>query len=263
MPRYFSDRNQIAAQETPIRVRHDALEDFRQFVPMLLESGGLQPRYINQYVSRFLLLPDQGNSSPSYIWEEIREKLNSAPWYRAYDLVERLYDDLLNYRIHLNDLSADEVETATNRFFIEHGYGWQMKDGEIVARLQSSEQAVIDTTSQRLEETGNVTAARELREAMADLSRMPEPDLTGAIQHSCAALECLARTIAGESTKTLGKLTDVFPAPLDSAVDKLWGFASQMGRHIAEGRKPTTAQAIAVVGIAATLCGALLEQQRT
>jgi len=37
------------------------------------------------------------------------------------------------------------------------------------------------------------TAKTEIREALNDLSRRPTPDITGAIQHSLACLECVAR----------------------------------------------------------------------
>ena len=57
---------------------------------------------------------------------------------------------------------------------------------------------------QRLDETGLKRAANEMREALRDISRRPEPDITGAIQHAMAALEATAREATGQSNPTLG-----------------------------------------------------------
>src|SRR5207237_803048 len=77
---------------------------------------------------------------------------------------------------------------------------------------------------------GKETAHNELQEALKDISRRPEPDATGAVQHSMAALECVAKDVTGEHKATLGQIlarhATVVPKPLDVAVDKLWGFAS-------------------------------------
>jgi len=41
--------------------------------------------------------------------------------------------------------------------------------------------------------------------------------------------------------------------PLDTAVEKAWGFASEMGRHIREGRQPDRKEAELIVGLAVTI----------
>ncbi len=46
---------------------------------------------------------------------------------------------------------------------------------------------------------------------------------------------------------------DVIPRPLDEAVSKAWGFASEHARHIREGREPTFEEAELVVGVAAAI----------
>jgi hypothetical protein len=45
----------------------------------------------------------------------------------------------------------------------------------------------------------------------------------------------------------------LIPKPLDTAVEKAWGYASQMGRHIQEGRKPERKEVELIVGMAATV----------
>ena len=62
--------------------------------------------------------------------------------------------------------------------------------------------------------------------ALADLSRRQKADITGAIQHAMAALECVARAVSGDSSPTLGKLLDrhpgLIPKPLDAVVEMTW-----------------------------------------
>ena len=91
-----------------------------------------------------------------------------------------------------------------------------------------------------------------------DLSKRPEPDLTGAVQHAMAALECTAREITKNPSATLGDIlrrhTNLFPKPLNEAVPKLWGYASETGRHLREGRTPTRLEAELIVGVASSCC---------
>jgi hypothetical protein len=98
----------------------------------------------------------------------------------------------------------------------------------------------------------------QLGQAIADLSRRPDPDVTGAVQHALAAVECSARDVTGDLRATLGELIKrnpgFFPPPLDVAVEKAWGFASERGRHLREGREPLPEEAHLVVGLAAALC---------
>jgi hypothetical protein len=41
--------------------------------------------------------------------------------------------------------------------------------------------------------------------------------------------------------------------PLDDSVAKAWGYASEMARHIREGRKPERKDVELIVGLAATV----------
>src|SRR5690606_10635807 len=104
---------------------------------------------------------------------------------------------------------------------------------------------------------GLSTAKRELQEAISDLSRRPFPDVTGAIQHAMAALECTARVCSGDAKATLGDILkrypELVPRPLDEALSKLWGFASENARHIREGREPTRDEAELVVSLVASV----------
>lgn len=98
---------------------------------------------------------------------------------------------------------------------------------------------------------GRATAATEVHEALRDLSRRPA-DLTGAVHHSVAALECTARDVLGEPKATLGPLIPKLnlPKPLDTAVEKLWGYASNNARHLNEGGELVVEEVELVVSIA-------------
>ena len=96
----------------------------------------------------------------------------------------------------------------------------------------------------------------EMREALKDISRRPEPDRTGAIQHAMAALEATAREVTGKPKPTLGKLIPELdlPKPLDTAVEKLWGYACDHARHGKEGRTVGTDETELLVSVACAVC---------
>ena len=101
-----------------------------------------------------------------------------------------------------------------------------------------------------------------MREALRDISRRPQPDVTGAIQHAMAALEATAREVTGQRNLTLGQLISMLDltAPLDQAVHKLWGYASEYGRHIREQQDVDLADAELIVTIAGSLCAFLVQR---
>jgi hypothetical protein len=129
-------------------------------------------------------------------------------------------------------------------------------------------EAVTRQASDTLVAHGRSTAAREIHEALGDLSRRPKPDVSGAIQHAMAALECVMRDLSGESRTMLGDLLKrhgqalgIVP-PLDQALIKLWGSASERGRHLREGREPGFEEGELVVGVAAAASMYLSKQRR-
>ena len=90
------------------------------------------------------------------------------------------------------------------------------------------------------------------------MSKRPNPDITGSVQHSVAALECLCREISGDEKATLGKLIndnpDIVPRPLNNVVKEIFGFASEQGRHLKEGCAPNYEEAELIVYLSASLC---------
>ncbi len=150
--------------------------------------------------------------------------------------------------------------------------GWQLRTvevkefglvaPEIVIRGSNAFEMTIKQAVDALASSGRASANNELNEAIQDLSRRPQPDLTGAVHHAIAALECVAADICGQTGKTLGQISkldsDRFPAPLGDAVSKLYGFASDRGRHVTQGKTPSQKEAELVVGISAAITTFLL-----
>ena len=237
MTQHFSDRHGYRPVAAQITVREDAPPDLRGAIPLIARHAGMQPDAIRQVTCQVLLKQSDPNNWSPYpnVWNEVVWLVEDAPWYKVYDIAEALYAELAMRRTWERG-PVDEFEKRLNDFFVENGIGWELRDGQITHRGSDAFAKSTHEVPQRLDETGLQRAANEMREALADISRRPEPDITGAIQHAMAALEATAREVTGQSNPTLGKLVPLLglPAPLDQAVHKLWGYASDRGRHIRE-----------------------------
>ena len=254
MSRNFSHRHGYGSTDADITVREDAPHDLRYAVAEIARSAGMSPNPICSVVCRVLFVaPDRNNwSEYPNVWEEVLGLLAECDWFKVYDIAEALWRSLEhdddNQRLFQNEL---------NRFFREKGIGWELKDPDgIVFRGDQAFSAATSEAAQVLQGSGRTTAANEIHEALRDISRRPVPDRTGAIQHAIAALECTARDITGKPNATLGALVPKLdlPSPLDTAVNKLWGFASDRARHLREGKSADGAEAELVVSIACAVC---------
>jgi hypothetical protein len=156
------------------------------------------------------------------------------------------------------------ISKKINDAFRQKGVGWQIVDGQIEVRGEASFESSVQTAIELTQQTAHKVASQELHEALHDLSKRPAPDITGAIQHAMAALECVARDVTGDPKLTLGdwvkKNSAEFPQPLGSAVEKLWGYASQYGRHVQEGKAADYNEAELVVGLSGALSVYLLRK---
>jgi hypothetical protein len=260
----FSERHGFKASEPPITVRFEAPEHLRGVVVDIAYEFELRPSELRTVVCRVLRKrPDDSNRSERpNIDHEVRSIVDGAEWYRVYDVVEEIYH-YLDQRASSdsNEHSPEEPRryaTEMNKYFREAGVGWQFVKGELQFRGDDAFESSVRSANRELRQKKRKTSADELEHARNDLSRRPNPDVTGAVQHALAALECLARDVTGDSQATLGKLlkkhNTLLPAPLDAAVDKLWGFASERGRHLREGREPNLTEAQLIVGVVAALC---------
>lgn len=254
----FSQRHGHGPEEREITIREDAPQEVRGAILSIAEGElGIRPTFLRDVLCTVLRkLPDSSNwSEYPNIWGECQCLINDCPWYRVYDFVEALYHRLAESR---GSERARHWEKLLNEYFVEAGVGWRMVDGLLESRGPEAFEVAVDKARQSLTETGLSTARQEIHEALRDLSRRPQPDLTGAVQHAMAALECTAREAVSDQRATLGEVlrrySGVLPKPLDDAVAKMWGYASETGRHLREGRMPTRAEAELIVGVSAATC---------
>lgn len=268
-PGSFSRRHGFRASEPPITIWDDAPEDFRH--ALLSTAGdkcGLKPYTLRDIVCGVLRKrPDPSNwSEYPNVWGEVESQVYGCEWYRVYDITEAIRGHLVENASYPAEEDAkvvlfdDEINTALR----ELGIGWQIRDGIIQTRGDDAFEKVVTTAQDVLLAADKTTAHNELLEALKDISRRPEPDSTGAIQHSMAALECVAKDITGQRNATLGQILSrngiIVPKPLDQAVDKVWGFASDKARHVREGQALDRHEAHLVVGLAATLVNYLVHK---
>jgi hypothetical protein len=257
----FSERYGYSGPAKEILVREDAPDSLRVAVAQIAIDVGLFPKQVRKVVCGVLYVrPDPNNwSDHPNVWDELQGHLDACPWFKVYDIAEEFYDELRKFPGW-----AEKYRSKLNRFFVEQGIGWQLdEDGKITYRGSEAFAAATSEASNVLRETGRNNAANEIHEALRDISRRPNPDVTGAIQHAIAALESTARDVTGLPKPTLGQLVQRLdlPKPLDGAVEKLWGFASERARHMREGDKVDDAEAQLTVIVACALCTFLAKRK--
>jgi hypothetical protein len=263
MAKRFSDRIGIPRESPPITVREDATDYLRQAVTneaAKLNIGAHEQR--STICDLLRVVPDRDNWSEGNIWSEVEWRLARCPWNRVYDFAEEMYAQIAR-----QGGPARNYEAALNEICVETGIGWQMVNGAFVARGDAPFEETLHRAREAISQTRHATAARELSEAIADLSRRPKPDKTGAIHHAIAAVECLARDVVGDPNPTLGDLIKRYreklgiPRPLDQALEKVWGYASEVARHVREGEEPGWAECQLLVALAAALSAYLLRDE--
>jgi AbiJ N-terminal domain 4 len=254
----FSKRHGYRSQPKEVTVWEDAPENLRHFVLETAGEMGYGPSAIRNVICSVLhVRPDPNNWSDSNVWGEAQHLVYSCDWFRFYDFVEEVYRSIGNSFAENAQERCTQFQNALNEFFVDEGIGWQMIDGEVVTRGTETFESNVHGAVAALEMAGRATARDEIHKALMDLSRRPEADLTGAVQHAMAALECVARDVCGDEHATLGEVIKRYPGtipkPLDDSVAKAWGYASEMARHIREGRRPERKDVELIVGLAATV----------
>lgn len=259
----FSERHGYAPSEPEVTVREDAPEEFRGVLVDMVYEVGWSPHDMRALVCRLLRRRENSGNWSAFpnVDCEVRGYLDQCEWNEVYDIAEAVHQALVveAKRIFHTDeqtpTRAEQFAAELNRYFRRRGFGWQLHDGKIETRGTAAFESVLHDALDRLKASGRATAAGEMAAAVQDLSVRPKPDITGAIQHAMAALECVCRDVTGDSKATLGSVLaanrGLFPVPVDEAVIKLWGFASERGRHLREGRAPEFAEAALVVHVSA------------
>lgn len=257
MSNSFSERHGYQAPERDITVREDAPTELREAICPLARQAGLNYSNIRDVVCDTLLVqPDRNNwTEVPYIRDEVTSLIENCDWFRVYDIIEAIH-------ARLSLVRQDQISHFSgrlNRLFQERGIGWEMVGGKIRYRGSESFGHAIKETVKILQDTGRSHAASEIAKALADLSRRPTPDITGAVQHAMAALEATARNVTGQHKPTLGRLIPTLnlKAPLDTAVEKLWGYASNEARHGIETSNLKALDAELIVVVAGAVCSFL------
>jgi hypothetical protein len=255
----FSRRHGYAPNDADIVVREEAPDELRGVIVDIAYEAGLGPHGVRSTVCRVLRRredPSNWSAFPN-VDGEARDHLDSCEWYQVYDVLEALASAV-------NDPAKFEHEI--NDYFRRRGIGWQLAQGRVQTRGAEAFERTVQDAREALSADHRTTAAQEIHEALHDLSRRPSPDITGSIQHALAALECVARDVTGDPKATLGaiikKRPGLLPPPLDAAADKLWGFASEQGRHLREGRAPEREEAELAVHVAAAVATYLSKKAR-
>ena len=121
-----------------------------------------------------------------------------------------IYGDLLResqkYSPAQDSVRPQYFTDELNKYFLKKGIGWQLVEGEVTVRGEKAFEETLTGATNALTESGRPTAAKEISQALHDLSRRPESDLTGALQHALAAVECVMREVTGDQKATLGSL---------------------------------------------------------
>jgi len=212
----FSRRHGYAAPEAEITVREDAPDIVRSAVLALAHAHGLSPDTVRATICAVLLrTPDRNNWSSGNVAREAEDLVFEAPWFRVYDFAEGIYDVVEGQSWGRGETFAARL----NEVFREHGIGYEMKEGRIVGRGSLAFREATEEAVRLMTMAHKPTAATEMRQALADIMRRP-PDITGAVQHGMAALECAARDLMGQPRANLGQLLPdlELPKPLDEAV---------------------------------------------
>lgn len=253
----FSKRHgYFQPSQVEISVRQDAPDEFRDVLIKIAYECGFDPSRLRAVICKVLRKkPDRNNwSEYPNIDNENHCLVDDCQWYKVYDIAEEIYKKMEEEHFLYQ---PDTFENELNEYFSESGIGWKLTNGLIEARGSEGYENIIKATDRALTEAGLNTARGELHEAFSDISRRPNPDITGAIQHSMASLECVAREACGDPKKTLGEIINrhkgLIPPPLDKAITKAWGYASENARHIREGREPSYEEAELIVGICASV----------
>jgi hypothetical protein len=256
-------------EEIEITVREDVPDGLRDFIIDVAENdGGLKPSDLRHIICRLLRETADQNNWSEYpnIDDEVRRLIGCCKWYKVYDIIEQLCAKY-HYQTHDGVQILSIFQNEINEYFLEKGIGWKLIDGQIEMRGTEPFEKIMKSAKEQLESNNQYsTANNELHEAIIDLSRRSSADTTGAIQHAMVSLECVAREISGEPTLTLGRIIEqrkiTIPKPLDDAVKKAWGYASEYGRHLQEGRNPEFEDAELMVGICASIGNYLVKKSK-
>lgn len=247
----FSRRQGYSRPDSEISIRHEAPEALRAAIVSIAYQCGFVPSELRLVLCGILYkAPDKSNwTEYPNIAGEVGDLMDDLEWFEVYDFIEHLAEK--------SHRKGKDFSREVNNYFRVAGVGWQLIDEKIQVRGNEAFETAVREGQQLLSRQYRATAAYELHEALQDLSRRPQPEVSGAIQHAMAALECVSRDVVG-SKDTLGQLIQrnpgLFPKPVDQIVEKAWAYSSNFGRHLIEGTPPQFEEAELMVGVSGVLC---------
>ena len=245
----------------PISFRHAAPDALRYSVIRAAYSMLSYDQIRTSICETLMVSPDRNNwSEIPNKRDEVQDLMQSTEWYSVYDIIENLVSFIEGSRGY--DAAVDFAERI-NEVFVDIGAGWQLKANEgIVLRGDAQFEDAVQQARESLGEAGYDVATEQLREALHDISRRPTPDLTGAVHHAFGAMEAVARYVHN-SEKTFGELVKLLdiPKPLDTALEKLWGYSSNYARHVSPTNVPNLGEATLVVHLSSAICRYLADKK--
>ena len=172
----------------------------------------------------------------------VRRRIEECQWFLVYDIIEAVY----RYLRRQDNSGGIPVEGAphapafekdVNRYLVHAGIGWQLVNGQVLARGDEEFQKVVENAASQLDETARPTAANHMKSAVKALSERPRANTAGAVAHATSAVECLLHDITGEAM-TLGKYLDkhssLFHPALKKALDGCMALLQMRARGTGE-----------------------------
>ena len=171
----------IPLQEIEITVRNDAPPVLRQQILPILEECGMGLRDIRTLVCRKCMVEENPNNwgENDFMRDEIKGILEKCPWYYVYDVVEGGYEKIVNRN------KKEEYHKKVNELFSATGIGWKLNQGILEVRGDKGFEVLLKQCEVKLGNEGLKKSSNEIKEALRDISRRPDPDITGAISRGC------------------------------------------------------------------------------
>lgn len=169
-------------------MRNDAPERLREAVVTIAYCACLEPSDVRSIVCQVLLRAADRNNWSNFpnIDVEVRDNLRDCLWFDVYDVVEGIAGYLQQHPRQTSDhkQASAVFDEQLNRFFRREGIGWQLVQGRLEMRGTEAFELAVRQGRDELWAAGKTTAATELHEAIQDMSRRPDPEITGAVQHA-------------------------------------------------------------------------------
>jgi len=88
----FSKRFGFRRPIAEITIREAASEELRMAIIQIACDLGLKPSQIRETLCKVLLKPPDRNNWSEYqnVWDEVKDLIENAPWFKVYDISEEL-----------------------------------------------------------------------------------------------------------------------------------------------------------------------------